>query len=74
VDALRYRDEIIACNGEYHTFHAGAYLGEGLHEGAIKSAYIVAQLLEEKNLEAVRVKEQPLLNPISTNLGPELIF
>ena len=45
VAALHYRHEIIACNGENMTWHAGAYLGNGLHEGAIASAYAVAELL-----------------------------
>lgn len=45
VAAFQYRDEIIATNGENHTFHAGAYLGDGLHEGALVSAERVAHLL-----------------------------
>jgi uncharacterized protein len=32
----------IATNGDYHTYHVGAYLGDGLHEGAITSAIRVA--------------------------------
>jgi uncharacterized protein len=43
--AFRYRDEIIATNGENRTYHAGAYLGDGLHGGAISSAVRVAQLI-----------------------------
>lgn len=46
VEAFRYRNEIIATNGDNHTYHAGAYLGDGLHEGAIVSAMRVAQLLQ----------------------------
>jgi uncharacterized protein len=45
VDSLRYRDEVIATNGENNTYHAGAYLGDGLHEGAISSALQVAKLI-----------------------------
>jgi predicted NAD/FAD-binding protein len=45
VEALRYRHEIIETNGDNHTFHVGAYLGNGLHEGAITSAYSVSDLL-----------------------------
>lgn len=45
VEAFRYRDEIIAANGENRTYHAGAYLGEGLHEGAVTSALRVAELI-----------------------------
>lgn len=44
VEAVRYRHEVISTNGENHTYHAGAYLGDGLHEGAICSAYRVAEL------------------------------
>jgi uncharacterized protein len=45
VDSFRYRNEIIMTNGENNTYHAGAYLGDGLHEGAIVSAIRVAQLI-----------------------------
>ena len=44
-ESFRYRDEIVATNGENHTYHAGAYLGDGLHEGAITAALRVAQLI-----------------------------
>lgn len=43
--SFRYRDEIIATNGENHTYHAGAYLKEGLHEGAVTSALQVAEMI-----------------------------
>jgi uncharacterized protein len=43
VESFRYRDEVIETNGENHTYHAGAYLGDGLHEGAITSALRVAK-------------------------------
>jgi predicted NAD/FAD-binding protein len=45
VESFRYRDEVVATNGENNTYHAGAYLGDGLHEGAIASAFRVAQLI-----------------------------
>ncbi|MBE9162427.1 FAD-dependent oxidoreductase [Tychonema sp. LEGE 06208] len=45
VESFRYRDEVIETNGENHTYHAGAYLGDGLHEGAITSALRVAKLI-----------------------------
>ena len=45
VDSFRYRDEVVSTNGENNTYHAGAYLGDGLHEGAIISAMRVAQLI-----------------------------
>jgi uncharacterized protein len=43
--SFRDRDEIVLTNGENHTYHAGAYLGDGLHGGAIASAFAVARLL-----------------------------
>lgn len=45
VAAFHHRDEIVRTNGEYHTYHAGAYLYDGLHEGAITSAIRVAELI-----------------------------
>jgi len=45
VDSFRYRDEVIETNGENNTYHAGAYLGDGLHEGAVTSALRVAKLI-----------------------------
>lgn len=46
VESFRYRDEVVATNGEHHTYHAGAYLADGLHEGAICSAMRVAELIQ----------------------------
>jgi uncharacterized protein len=43
VAAVRDRQEMIATNGNYHTYHVGAYLDDGLHEGAIISAIWVAE-------------------------------
>lgn len=48
--AFQTRAEIIATNGEQRTYHAGAYLNNGLHEGAIASAVTVAQLLGGKTV------------------------
>jgi uncharacterized protein len=45
VESFRYRNEIMITNGENNTYHAGAYLGDGLHEGAITSAIRVAELI-----------------------------
>jgi uncharacterized protein len=53
VAAFRYRHEIIASNGDYHTYHVGAYLGDGLHEGAISSAIQVATLIAAINSKIV---------------------
>ena len=44
-ESFRYRDEVVATNGENNTYHAGAYLGDGLHEGAITSAMRDVELL-----------------------------
>ncbi|MBE9184926.1 FAD-dependent oxidoreductase [Microcoleus sp. LEGE 07076] len=45
VESFRYRAQVIETNGENSTYHAGAYLGDGLHEGAITSALRVAKLI-----------------------------
>ncbi len=45
VESFHGRDEVVATNGENHTYHAGAYLADGLHEGAVTSAMRVAQLI-----------------------------
>ena len=45
VSAFQYRHEVIETNGENHTFHAGAYLGNGLHEGAALSAHRISERL-----------------------------
>ncbi|BAZ10013.1 amine oxidase, flavin-containing [Calothrix sp. NIES-4071] len=43
VDSFRYRDEVVMTNGDNNTYHVGAYLGDGLHEGAVTSAMRVAK-------------------------------
>ncbi len=50
VDAFTYRDEVIATNGHNRIYHAGAYLSDGLHNGAIESANRVSVLLGGKDL------------------------
>ena len=44
-ESFQYRDEIVETNGENNTYYVGAYLGDGLHEGAITSAFRVASLI-----------------------------
>jgi len=44
-DAFRTRPEILRANGERGTWVAGAWLGNGLHEGAVESAARVSQAL-----------------------------
>jgi uncharacterized protein len=57
-ESFRYRDEVVATNGENNTYHVGAYLGDGLHGGAISSAYRVAQLigLSLESISAIQAK------------------
>ncbi len=45
VDSFRYRDEIVMTNGDNNTYHVGAYLADGLHEGAVTSAICVANAI-----------------------------
>ena len=45
VAAFKHRREVVETNGENHTFHVGAYLGNGLHEGAALSAHRVSETL-----------------------------
>jgi predicted NAD/FAD-binding protein len=44
---------VVATNGENHTYYTGAYLSDGLHEGAIASAFRVAQLLKAEGVLAI---------------------
>jgi predicted NAD/FAD-binding protein len=48
--ALRHREEVLETQGERRTFHAGAWLGNGLHEGAVASASEVSQRLGGRGL------------------------
>ena len=50
VEALRHREEVLETQGERRTFHAGAWLGNGLHEGAVTSAVHVSQRLGGRRL------------------------
>jgi uncharacterized protein len=58
--SFRYRDEVVATNGENHTYHAGAYLGDGLHGGAITSAVRVAKLIgvSQESISLVESKRE----------------
>ena len=58
--SFRYRNEVVATNGENHTYHAGAYLGDGLHGGAITSAVRVAKLIElsQESISSVESKRE----------------
>jgi predicted NAD/FAD-binding protein len=48
VEALKTRPGIIQRNGENRTFFAGAWLYDGLHEGAVRSAMRVSDLIRDK--------------------------
>jgi len=48
--ALLSREDLQRRNGARHTFFAGAYLGDGLHEGAVRSALSVAEHLGGRTL------------------------
>jgi len=50
VASLTTRPEIIATNGSDNTYYAGAWLGEGLHEGAVTSALAVSRRLGGRQL------------------------
>ena len=50
VEALRHREEVRETQGERQTFHAGAWLGDGLHEGAVASAVAVSERLGGRRL------------------------
>ncbi len=45
VEALAWRDEVLAANGGNRIWYAGAWLGDGLQEGAVASAERVAVAL-----------------------------
>lgn len=45
VAAFQFLDQIRATNGQNNTYYVGAYLGDGLHEGAVTSAMAVAQAI-----------------------------
>ena len=44
-EAIKYRKEVIETNGQNNTYFTGAYLKNGLHEGAISSAFETAKTL-----------------------------
>lgn len=62
-NAFRYRDEVSATNGENDTYHVGAYLSDGLHEGAVTSAMVVADMLAAlpKSIKPSLKQSQPQL-------------
>ena len=43
--AMRSRSDIVAHNGRRNTWHVGAWLVDGLHEGAVRSALAVSERL-----------------------------
>ena len=63
-ESFRFRDEVVATNGENNTYHAGAYLGDGLHGGAIASAVRVAKLIGF-SLESISAQTSLITGPKS---------
>jgi uncharacterized protein len=59
IESFRYRDEVVTTNGEHNTYHAGAYLGDGLHGGAAASAYRVAELIGNSEYKSYK-KDRPV--------------
>ena len=59
VDAVRWRDDVIAHQGEHDTWFAGAWLGEGLHEGAVRSASAVAEALGAASITQLAQQRDP---------------
>lgn len=53
VRAAAHRDEIRRINGQNGTCYAGAWLFDGLHEGAITSAVEVARILGGRTIESI---------------------
>lgn len=51
--ALAYREAVIAGNGRRRTSFVGAWLGDGLHEGAVQSAISVADRLGGRSLPGI---------------------
>jgi predicted NAD/FAD-binding protein len=49
----KHRSSIVRDNGSRHTFHVGAYLGDGLQEGAASSALVVSGMLGGKGLHVL---------------------
>lgn len=52
VEAFKYREQILADNGENNTYHAGAHLYDGLHEGAVMAGKKAADLIEDLSFSA----------------------
>jgi uncharacterized protein len=59
VESFQYRDEIIANNGADNTYYVGAYLGDGLHEGAVTSAMDVARMIGRAETKSDFALAQP---------------
>ena len=47
MESFQFRDDIIRNNGHKNTYYVGAYLGNGLHEGAITSALKVVKMISD---------------------------
>jgi predicted NAD/FAD-binding protein len=58
-EALAKRAALLAANGARRTYWAGAYLGDGLHEGAVRSAMAVSERLGGRTLSAPATADHP---------------
>lgn len=57
--ALAHRASVQAANGARHTWFAGAWLGDGLHEGAVRSAWEVSQRFGGRTLPGLTPGTDP---------------
>lgn len=69
VESFHFRDEVVATNGENNTYYAGAYLADGLHEGAVTSAMRVAQLIGGERATANLFYRQPTDKPLAKSVA-----
>ncbi|MBL8682492.1 MAG: NAD(P)-binding protein [Myxococcales bacterium] len=58
-DALEKRAALLEANGTNRTFWAGAFLGDGLHEGAVRAALAIAERLGGRTLNAHGTTARP---------------
>ena len=63
VKSFHYRDQVVETNGENNTYHVGAYLSDGLHEGAVTSAMRAAELIGDCLLRRPSIPPRVLHKP-----------
>lgn len=57
--ALLSRPDVLSHNGRHNTWYAGAWLGDGLHEGAVQSALAVSEALGGRTLAGISSTTRP---------------